>query len=184
MQSAPPAAVNHLRVDLALAYYKAGLISEAAGLFDEVQKQLPDDLQVTLLAADCYLRLGNFDRVIELLSPLAAGRSGDRAVNYMLGMALIRSGKVEEGQVLVDSILRNSESAEAHFLLGSVAFMAKDYPGAAKEVSTAVGINPELASLHAYYGQALLLTGDPDGATTAFRGPLASHPTHYDADLG
>jgi tetratricopeptide (TPR) repeat protein len=184
LENAPPAAANHLRMNLALAYYKSGQISEAAGLFDGVQKELPDDLQVTLLTADCYLRLGNFERVIELLSPLADARSGDSAVNYMLGMALIRSGNVEKGQALVDSILRDSESAEAHFVLGSVAFMANDYPGAVKQFSKAAGINPDLPSLQSYYGQALLFTGDPEGATAAFRAQLASDPNDYDSNLG
>jgi len=91
---------------------------------------------------------------------------------------------MEKGQALVDSILRDSESAEAHFLLGSVAFMAKDYPGAAKEFSKAAVINPDLPSLQSYYGQALLFTGDPDGATAAFRKQLASDPNDYDSTLG
>ena len=145
LENAPPAAATHLRMNLALAYYKSGQISEAATLFDEVRKQLPDDLQVTLLSADCYLRLGNLDRVIGLLSPLASAGPGDPAVNYMLGMALIRSGNIKKGQEFVDSILRDSESAEAHFVLGSVAFMAKDYPGAVKEFSKAISYQPRFA---------------------------------------
>jgi len=183
LENAPPAVTDHLRMNLALAYYKSGQISEAASLFEEVRKQLSDDLQVTLLSADCYLRLGNFDRVISLLSPVASAHPGDRAVNYMLGMALIRSGNMEKGQALVDSILRDSDSAEAHFLLGSVAFMAKDYPGAVKEFSKAAGLNSDLPSLQSYYGQALLFTGDPDGATAAFRKQLASDPNDYDSNL-
>jgi tetratricopeptide (TPR) repeat protein len=102
----------------------------------------------------------------------------------MLGMALIRSGNIKKGQELVDNILRDSESAEAHFLLGSVAFMAKDYPGAAKEFSKAISIKSDLPSLQSYYGQALLFTGDPDGATAAFRKQLASDPNDYDSNLG
>jgi len=183
LENAPPAATNHLRMNLALAYYKPAQLSEAANLFDDVRKQLPDDLQVTLLSADCYLRLGNLDRVIGLLSPVASAHAGDHAVNYMLGMALIRSGNMEKGQALVDGILRDSDSAEAHFLLGSVAFMAKDYPVAVKEFSKATGINPDLPSLQSYYGQALLFTGDPDGATTAFSKQLASDPNDYDSNL-
>ena len=183
LENAPPAATSHLRMNLALAYYKSGRIAEAASLFEEVRKQLPDDLQVILLSADCDLRLGNLDRVIGLLSPVASAHPGDRAINYMLGMALIRSGNVEKGQALVDGILRDSESAEAHFLLGSVAFMAKDYPGAVKEFFKASAVNTDLPSLQSYYGQALLFTGDPDGAATAFRKQLASDPNDYDSNL-
>ncbi|HET9319811.1 MAG TPA: deiodinase-like protein, partial [Bryobacteraceae bacterium] len=84
---------------------------------------------------------------------------------------------------LVDGILRDSESAEAHFLLGSVAFMAKDYPGAVKEFFKASAVNADLPSLQSYYGQALLFTGDPDGAAAAFRKQLASDPNDYDSNL-
>ena len=183
LENAPPAATSHLRMNLALAHYKSGRIAEAASLFEEVRKQLPGDMQVTLLSADCDLRLGNLDRVIGLLSPVASARPGDRAISYLLGMALIRSGNVEKGQALVDGILRDSESAEAHFLLGSVAFMAKDYPGAVKEFSKASAVNADLPSLQSYYGQALLFTGDPDGAAAAFRKQLASDPNDYDSNL-
>jgi tetratricopeptide (TPR) repeat protein len=101
----------------------------------------------------------------------------------MLGMALIRSGEVAKGQRLVDDIIRDGDSAEAHFVLGTVAFMAKDYPNALQEFSQAIAINPDLASLYSYYGQALLFTGDADGAATAFRKQLASDPNDFDANL-
>ena len=39
-------------------------------------------------------------------------------------MALIRNGRVTEGQFRVDRILRRGDSAEGHFLLGTALFMA------------------------------------------------------------
>lgn len=182
LENAPPAAESHLQMNLALAYYKSGQIAEAARVFEDVRKQLPDDLQVTLLSADCYLRLGEMKRVIDLLAPVAPAHAGDRAIEYMLGMAFIRSGNVEKGQVLVNGLLRDGGSAEAHFLLGSVAFMAKDYPGAVKEFTKAISVNPDLPSLQSYYGLALLFTGDPDGAAAAFRKQLATDPNDYDSN--
>jgi tetratricopeptide (TPR) repeat protein len=44
-------------------------------------------------------------------------------------------------------------------------------------------LNAELASLHSYYGQALLFTGDADGATREFRKELALNPNDFDANL-
>jgi cytochrome c-type biogenesis protein CcmH/NrfG len=98
-------------------------------------------------------------------------------------MALIRSGEVAKGQGLVDDILRDSGSAEAHFLLGTVVFMTKDYPTALKEFSQAIAINPDVTSLYSYYGQALLFTGDAEGAVTAFRKQLSSDPNDFEANL-
>ena len=183
LENAPASALSHLRLNLALAYYKSGRITEAVQAFEEVRQQLPGDLQATLLAADCYLRLGELKRVIDLLTPLVPTHPGDHAIEYMLGMAFIRSGGVEKGQALVNDILRERDSAEAHFLLGSVVFVAKDYPAAVKEFSNAIALSPDLPSLQSYYGQALLFTGDPEGAAAAFGKQLASDPNDYDSNL-
>lgn len=183
LKNAPQAAASHLRLNLGLAYYKSGRLDDAVQIFESLRKQLPEDLQLALLTGDCYLRLGELKRVIELLTPVAPAHADNPGINYMLGMALVRSGQVAKGQALVDGILRDGSSAEAHFLLGTVAFMAKDYPRAAKEFRDAIAINPDLASLYSYYGKALLFTGDAEGAVAAFRKQLASDSNDYDANL-
>jgi tetratricopeptide (TPR) repeat protein len=176
LQNAPPAAANRLRMNLGLAYYKSGQIEVAAGIFEDVRKQLPKELQVTLLAGDCYLRLGQLQRVIDPLTRTT--------VPSIIRWAWRSSaaGRLPRRQALVDGILREGGWAEAHFVLGTVAFMAKDYPNAVKEFSNAIA-NPDLASLHSYYGKALLFTGDAEGAEAAFRKQLASDPNDYDANL-
>ncbi len=128
-------------------------------------------MRATLLLADCRLQLGEPAAVEELLRPLAAARPDDRAVTYLLGMALVRGGKVEEGQRLVETLMRDGDSAEAQYLVGSAAFMAGDYPRAAELFSSALQKNPKLPSLRSYYGRALLFTGDADGAERAFAMP-------------
>src|SRR2546426_736715 len=88
LQNAPPAAASRLRMNLGLAYYKSGQIEEAVRTFEDVHKQLPGDLQVTLLAGDCYLRLGELKRVIDLLTLLVPTYPDNRAINY--GVPLLR----------------------------------------------------------------------------------------------
>jgi tetratricopeptide (TPR) repeat protein len=44
-------------------------------------------------------------------------------------------------------------------------------------------LNPNVPSLQSYYGQALLFTGDADGASEAFRKELAENPNDYDANF-
>ena len=98
-------------------------------------------------------------------------------------MALIRNGRVTEGQLRVDRILRRGDSAEGHFLLGTALFTAGNYPGAVAELAKAAALNPAVPSLQSYYGQALLFTGDADGATEAFRKELAANPNDFDANF-
>ena len=182
LKVAPGELAPRLRFNLALAYYKSFQIPQAAAELEQVHRAQPADLNVALLLADCRLRTGEFQSAIDLLTPLEASQPDQPALDYVLGMALIRSGRVAEGQVRVDRILRRGDSAEGHFLMGTALFTAGNYPGAVTEYSKAVALNPDVPSLQSYYGQALLFTGDADGAEAAFRKELAANPNDFDAN--
>jgi len=175
---------GRIELNLALAYQKSGRLAEAAKKLETLHAAEPGDVQVTLLLADCYLQTGNDDHVIELLRPIEATNSDDLALAYMLGTALIRAKQIDEGQVRLDRILKHGDSAQARFLLGTRMFQSGDYPAAVKELASAVELDPRLPQLQAFYGQALLYTGDPDGASTAFRNELSVSPNDYSANLG
>ena len=122
-------------------------------------------------------------RVIELLTPRSSQRPDDLAITYLLGTALVRDGQVERGQVVIDRILRNGDSAEARLLLGTTKLSAHDYPAALVDLAKAVELNPKLPDVYAFYGQALLRTGDSPGAMEAFRKELASNPHDFTSNL-
>jgi len=63
--------------------------------------------------------------VVALLKPVEQQNADHPAVAYLLGMALIRDGQVEEGQKRVDQILRKGDSAEARLLMGSQMFASR-----------------------------------------------------------
>lgn len=172
-----------IELNLALAYYKSGRIPDAAKLLTEILPGAGGNQQIVLLAADCYLRMGENNKVIDLFQPLREKNKNDLGIAYVLGMALIRDNRIQEGQVVLDRILRDGNSAEAHFLLGSQMFAAGDFPGAVKEFRAAVERNPDLPALQSYYGQALLNTGDPDAAAAAFRKELVRDPMDFDSNL-
>jgi tetratricopeptide (TPR) repeat protein len=172
-----------LRFNLALAYYKSFQLAEAASELETLHTAQPADLNIALLLADCRLRTGEFNQAIDVLAPLERSDADQAALDYVLGMALIREGRVAEGQMRVNRILGRGESAEGRFLLGAALFTGGNYPAAAKEFSKAVALNPNLPSLHAYYGRALLFTGDADGAAEAFRKELVANPNDFDANL-
>ena len=85
--------------------------------------------------------------------------------------------------MLVDRILRNGESAEAHLMLGSAKMQVKDFAGARDEFAKAVALNPNLPDVHVLYAQALQVTGDPDGALKEFKAELAVDPYNFDSNL-
>jgi tetratricopeptide (TPR) repeat protein len=170
-------------MNLALAYEKSGRIREASKKLTTLHAVAPQERQITLLLADCELQLGDYDRVIELLQPVEREDPSDLATAYMLGTALIRTRRIGEGQILLDRILRNGDSAEARFLLGTQFFESGDYPAAVKELASAIELNPRLPQLQSFYGLALLNTGDPVGAAAAFSRELAENPNDYASNL-
>jgi len=177
---------NHgVRFNLALAYYKSAALEEATARQQaEIEQEArPDDKKAILLMADSYLRLGDDQEVIALLSPREAQFPDDRAFDYLLGLALIRQNQIERGQRLVDRILRHGDSAEAQLMLGTALTAGNDFAGALKHFSRAVELNPELPMVHSLHGMALLQTGNPEGAAAAFREELKRNPNDFDASL-
>lgn len=173
-----------IEVNLALAFEKSGRLPEATKKLEAVHEAVPQEKQITMLLADAYLQAGENGRVIDLVRPLEQQTQDDLAVAYLLGTALIRERRIDEGEVLLNRILKNGDSAEARFLLGMQMFESGDYPASVKQFAAASEVNSKLPELQAYYGQALLTTGDADGAASAFRRELEQNPNNYAANLG
>jgi tetratricopeptide (TPR) repeat protein len=176
-----------IRYNLGLAYYKANWFPEAANalstFINAVPESDPQRLPALLLLADCEVRLGDYKKVIELLTPLEAAYGNDRTLAYLLGSALISDNQVARGQAIIDRVFRDEDSAEAHLLVGSILLIADDGQGALKELERALALNPQLPSLQATYGRALMRMGDAEKAMSVFRTELATDPNNFDAHL-
>jgi tetratricopeptide (TPR) repeat protein len=169
--------------NLGLAYYKAGRHEEAAPEFAEVLKAAPGNQKALLLQADSLLQLDKDADVIALLSPHQNEFPTDLAFAYLLGMAMVRSGQVEQGQVFIDRIFKAGESAEGHLLMGIAYLNKQDYKAALPELSRAVEMNPKLPSARTLYGRALLGTGDQETASRQFSLALDLNPNDFEANL-
>jgi tetratricopeptide (TPR) repeat protein len=108
-----------IRRNLALACYKSRRIAEAAGEAEAALLAQPDSAPAALLVADCRFRLGQSVRVVEVLQPLAARGEPDRAVSYLLGMALLAEGRTAEAQAAIDRVKGVSDALSR--LLGKTA---------------------------------------------------------------
>jgi tetratricopeptide (TPR) repeat protein len=172
-----------VRLNLALLYYKMGKIDDAVTELEKVHVEEPANHQAVLLLADCYLRMAREDDVIRILEPEEQKYPDDMAVAYMLGTALIRQKRVDEGELLVDRILRNGDSAEAHLMMGSAKMNVQDYAGARDEFAKAVALNPNLPEVHVLYAKALVFTGDSDMSAKEYKTELTVDPYNFDANL-
>lgn len=179
-----------IRFNLSLAYYKAAWFPEAAAELTRfvaaAPADLPERLNAVLLLADCQVRLGEYKKAIELLSPYEKDgpeTPHGRAVAYLLGNALIGDGQLDRGQLVIDRVFRDDDTAEARLLIGSLMLLMDDGPGAIKELERAIQLNPKLPTLQAWYGRALMRMGDSEKARAAYRSELAENPNDFDANL-
>lgn len=171
------------RLNLALCYYKMGRFEDAATELEKVHASSPGNLQAALLLGDSYMRLGRESDVIRVLEPEELKYPDDLGIAYLLGTAYIRQKRVQEGQVLVDRILHNGDSAEAHLMLGTAKMGASDFAGARDEFAKAVALNPNLPEVHVLYAKALMLTGDSDLSQKEFTAELRVDPYNFEANL-
>jgi len=179
-----------IRFNLSLAYYKAAWFAEAAAELSRFVAAAPADLRervnAVLLLADCQVRLGEYRKAVELLSPYekdGAETPHGRAVAYLLGNALIGNGQLDRGQLIIDRVFREEDTAEARLLIGSLMLLMDDGQGAVKELGRALELNPKLPTLRAWHGRALMRMGDSEKAKAAFRAELADNPNDFDANL-
>jgi tetratricopeptide (TPR) repeat protein len=171
------------RLNLALAYYKTNQIHAAVGILKRVREEDPANLQAITLLADCYFRLGQNKEVIDLLGGMQKAAPDNLAIAYLLGTALVRDGHVAEGQLMIDRILKNGDSAEARLLIGTAKYVARDYSGALADLQKAADLNPNLPDLNAYLGMALMVTGDQHAARQAFERELKIDANNFEANL-
>lgn len=175
-----------IRFNLAMAYYKAAWFNEAATELEKFLTAVPNSPQTTnaqLVLADSYVRLGEYKKVIERLSPLAEADPSNRTVAYLLGSALIGDSQLEKGQAIIDRLFRHEDSAEAHLLMASILLLADDAQGALKEAQRAIELNPKLPALQAWHGRVLMRLGDTEKAKAAFRTELAANPNDFESNL-
>jgi len=160
-----------------------GKLDVAATELEKVHAEDPENHQAVLLLADCYSRMGRDEDVIRILEPAEQKYPDDLAIAYLLGTALIHEKRVDEGQILIDKILHNGDSAEAHLMLGTAKLNVQDFVGARDEFAKAVALNPNLPEVHVLYGKALMFTGDSDLSTKQYQAEVAVDPYNFEANL-
>lgn len=173
-----------IRRNLAIAFHKTGRFEDAAAAAEAVVNAQPANDPARLLLADCLFRLGRNARVVEVLQPLAARPEPDRAVSYLLGMALAAEGRWDDAQAVLDRVLRD-DAPEAHVFLAMMYLRDEDCEQALPEIRLALAAGGRVPLANFLNGQCLMdeKRSDWEGAIAAFRAELAIDPNHFESNL-
>jgi Flp pilus assembly protein TadD len=172
-----------VRLNLALAWYKQAEFEKAASELERVRANDKTNRQALYLLADCYLRLGRNSDAVTLLQPIYDAGPDDRAVDFALGMALIRNGQVQQGQAIIDRVVKTGKRDEVELLRGAAQLAAHDSKNAALTIHQALEASPDLPGGWSMYGRALLDSGDREGAKTGFQKALQGDANDFEANL-
>ncbi len=172
-----------VRLNLALAYYKATDYRHAAEELETVHTADPANRQATMLLADSRLHTGDFQGAIALLDPLHTANPDDVGIDYILGTALVRDGQVVAAQRVINPLLAGPDSAEKRLLLGMTKFAARDYAGAREDLKAAVQMKPGLPNANAAYALALFSSGETAESRQYFENELKNDPNDFESNL-
>lgn len=173
-----------LRLNLGLAFFKAGDYQQAITTLDPLLKAQPDDERLTLLMGMSQYGLGHFSAA----SPLLKRASDHDPNNQTLLLTLAHSCLFSSQYPCVIEtyhrlIALNAESAEVDMLVGEALDEMKDHEGAIREFRSAVAADPKEPNVHFGLGYLLWTRGQYQDAAEEFHKELVNNPHHLQAML-
>lgn len=181
-------AVPGLRLNLALALFKAGDLQQALPEFDALLKSAPpgspDEQRCTILIGMSYYGLARYQEAAPYLQQAADRDPRNLSLLLALAHSYLWSKQAQKVLDVYHHILElNPDSAEADMLAGEALDEMKDNADSTKMFRAAVKADPKLPDAHFGLGYLLWSQKQYPEAATEFQAELANDPNHAQALL-
>jgi tetratricopeptide (TPR) repeat protein len=175
-----------LRMNLGLAFFKAGRFEEAISTFAPLLKseppQSPDAQRLTTLIGMSYYGLDEFGEAVPYLKQTTAADPQNLPFRLVLAHSCLASRQFQCVLDVYHQILMlNAESAEADMLAGEAMDGMQDHEGATQQFRAAVKVNPQEPNVHFGLGYLLWTQGQYEEAAKEFQAELANVPGNAQA---
>ncbi len=172
-----------LRLNLGLAYFKAGDLLAAIQTFEPLlksePKSSPEALRMVTLIGLAHYGMGEYAAAVPYLKQATAADPGNLPFRLSLAQSCLRTKQYQCVLDVYREILTlNAESAEADMLAGEAYDELKNDAGAIAEFEAAVKADPKRPDVQFGYGYLLWRALKFDEAEKAFRSELANNPEH------
>ena len=180
--------VPGLRLNLALALFKAGRLKESIPEFETVLKAAPpgspDAQRVTILLGMAHYGSAEYPRAIPYLKDAAAHDQQNLPLRLALAHSCLWSKQYQcVMDVYHDILTLNADSAEADMLAGEALDEMKDNTGATNMFRAAVKADPKAPNVHFGLGYLLWTQKQYPEAVTEFQAEIANDPQHAQSML-
>jgi len=172
-----------VRSNLALAYYKKGDMAHAHTEFETVHAARPADVKTAVLLGYTDIKLQKEADAAVLLTPLEPGHESDMDFEYVLGLALVNSGKEAEGLPRLEKAARATRSVDAYYVAGDARMRRSEFPEARADADAGLAIDATFPGLYTLAGQTRDAMGDTDASVLAFQAALREDPNDATANL-
>ena len=169
--------------------YAQGLLSAdlgypaaAAASFRRALQGNANSLTVRQDLGAALVRMGRWSEAASVLGPLALTRADSPLVAYLHALALQNSQHPKEAEAEVRRALAlDSNSADAHTLLGITLSSQSRFDEAIGELGRAVEIDPNSFDAELYLGRSRYARSDTAGAAAAMKKAVSLHPEDPEA---
>lgn len=177
-----------LRLNLALALFKAGDLKAAIPEFTTLLKSAPpsspEAMRFTILLGMCHYGLGQFSEAAPYLKTAAAADPQNLPIRLALAHSYLWSKQYSRVlDVYHDILALDPDSAEADMLAGEALDEMKDAPGAIDMFRKAAKAKPNEPNVHFGLGYLLLTEKQYPEAIKEFQAELANDPSHAQSML-
>lgn len=175
-----------LRLNLGLALFKAGKMTEAAAIFLPLAKSLPPDseesLRVTTLIGLARYGAGDYAGAVPFLKKAVAADAHNLPFRLTLAQSCLWSKQYQcVLDVYKEIVSLNENSAEADMLAGQALDEMKDRPAAIEQFRAAVQADPKMPDVHFGLGYLLWAQLKFDEAAKELEAELSNNPDHAQA---
>jgi tetratricopeptide (TPR) repeat protein len=165
-----------VQYSLGVAYFNAKQYGKAIDPLTRARDVAPADANVRRMLALSLLNAEQYDKAAELLRN-DPGRDSDPSLQYAFGLALVRSGRGADAEVIFDQLLAaHADNADVNVLLGQAHAQQGDFDAAIKSLQRALQIKPDVPEANAALGVIYLRQGKLTEAAEALRTELKIRP--------
>ena len=170
-----------VQFNLGLTDFEAHRFTDAATELAQVVKAHPDNLTARRVLALSLLKLNRLEEGIVQLETAIESDSADLDLACTLASAYLRIKQFSKAKSIIDTKLANSDTAEAHLVIGNYDLVTGAYREAIRELRRSQELNPQLSTLGSVFAQASALAGDREVAEHLLQEQVRNNPADFEA---
>jgi len=174
--------LERINYNWGLAAYKAALYKDAVAPLERELAASPSNGAAKQLLGMSYFMTEDYSKAAALLGDVAASKPGDAGLYYPLAVSLMKQGKKEEAErILQQLITAGGNNPQVHILMGQAYQEQGDSAKAIEELNVALRQDAKTLLAHYYEGLIYVRMGKLDQAVREFESELTLDPNNVEA---